>query len=113
MTKAEVAAKLLSEPIDSEELLYDLAQVVHQALADEKIRSSSFIKDSKLLPKLDALLAVPSEKIQEKVISAILKASLESENCTVLIAQQTERKIVDLMPISHSDFTKKVNSLSL
>jgi hypothetical protein len=108
VNKAEVAAKLLSEPIDDEDLLYDLAQVIHQALSDDKIRSSTFIKDSKILPKLDALLAVPSEKIQEKVISAIIKASLVPENSKELTNLGTDKKLIDMIKINNTELTRKV-----
>jgi len=109
VNKAEVAAKLLSEPIDVEELLYDLAQVVHQALSDEKIRSSTFVKDSRILQKLDALLVVPSEKVQKKVISAIIKASLVPDSNKELVDLGTYKKIIDIMPITSTELSRKVN----
>lgn len=108
MAKAGVAAKLLSEPIDSEDLLYDLAQVIHQALSDELIRKSKFAKDTKLLPKLDALLSVPSQKVQEKVIIAILKASLESENCKELVELGTVKKVLEVMKVGSDELMKRV-----
>ena len=72
---------------------------------EECENSRKLINDCNLLPKLDALLAVPNFKIHFEIISAISKVVIISNNCTILIHLGTHQKIVDLMPITNTSFT--------
>ena len=102
-----MAAKLLSEPIDDEELLYSLARVIRQAMNDDKLAEGEFVKKSQILPKMDALLVVPTRKIQYEVVWAVLSAAVFSANCDELVKLGSHRKLTDLINPGDSDLTEE------
>lgn len=104
---------MLSSPIDDEELLFDLVQIIDQAISDEKISSSTFTKDFSIMPKLDILLSIPKEHIQNKVMHAISKLTLKSENNNELIKLEIHKKIASLLPTSDTEITRRVNFIIL
>ena len=91
-------AKSLSNPIDSEDLLCAFAEFLRFALSDPEFSAVEFVQKYDLIPKLNALLDVPSHPIQLQIAWAMVELSYSfPEHCNQIIAIGCYKKLITLV----------------
>lgn len=76
---------------------------------DDKIGTEEFVKKFDILAKMDALLQVPSRRVQYEVVWSIIDAAMVSKHCDELVKLGAHRKIVEMISLTDLDLSDEAS----